>query len=86
MRTYIALALLLTVLTMSHAKKLLVETEDEDMGHEPVFLGPDPIEHEIGYSMEYDVDGAEPKRRRNKSGTNKALRKPFEQHIKAFRG
>ena len=77
MRTYISLALLLTVLAVCHAKKLLVETEDEDMGHPPI------IEEPYGYyggespeTLEWSMeDDTKPKRRMNKS--NKRL--GFEQ-------
>ena len=98
MRTYIALALLQTVLAVSHAKKLLVETEDEDMGHPPIIEDPDIFSlasDETQWSSWFDNhDGeshetleiglAEPKRTRNKS--NKSGRKKFHQHIKALRG
>ena len=77
MRTYISLALLLTVLAVCHAKNLLVETEDEDMAQPPI------IEEPYGYyggespeTLEWSMeDDAKPKRSRNKS--NKRL--GFEQ-------
>ena len=78
MRTYISLALLLTVLAVCHAKKLLVETEDEV--REPmIFTRPTPEEYYGGESpetLEWSMeDDAKPKRSRNKS--NKRL--GFEQ-------
>ena len=79
MRTCIALALLLTVLAVCHAKKLLVETEDEDMGHPPIIAEPSIGEYYGGESpetLEWSMeDDAKPKRSRNKS--NKRL--GFEQ-------
>ena len=79
MRTYIALALLLTVLAVCHAKNLLVETEDEDM--EPmIHVDPMPASSEFFYGGEI-----EPKRRKNKSNkSNKRI--PFEMHLKGKRG
>ena len=77
MRTFIALALLLTVLAMSHAKKLLVETEDEDMGPPPIIIEePDYYGAESPETLEWSMeDDTKPKRRMNKS--NKRL--GFEQ-------
>ena len=82
MRTYISLALLLTVLAVCHAKKLLVETEDEDMGHPPIIEEPSILTDLFNYggespeTLEWSMeDDAKPKRRMNKS--NKRL--GFEQ-------
>ena len=77
MRTYISLALLLTVLAVCHAKNLLVETEDEDMGHPPIIIEePDYYGGESPETLEWSMeDDAKPKRSRNKS--NKRL--GFEQ-------
>ena len=88
MRTYISLALLLTVLAVCHAKNLLVETEDEDM--EPmIHVDPMPGSMEFFYPdialEDLDLDEIEPKRRKNKSNkSNKRI--PFEMHLKGKRG
>ena len=88
MRTYIALALLLTVLAVCHAKNLLVETEDEDMEPmiyvDPVPLGPFYPEDGDITLEDLDLDEIEPKRRKNKSNkSNKRI--PFEMHLKGKR-
>ena len=57
MRTFIAFALLLTV---CHAKHLLVEVEDEDLGPEEEVMGPD------GEDAEYNPDLDIPRRQQNK--------------------
>ena len=95
MRSYIALTLLLTVLTMCHAKNLLVETEDEDM--EPmIHVDPMPPAEPLAFAGLFsgedgditleDLDDIEPKRRKNNGGNKSNKRLAFEMHQKAFRG
>ena len=87
MRTYISLALLLTVLVVCHAKNLLVETEDEDM--EPmIYVDPMPGSMEFFYPdialEDLDLDEIKPKRRNKSNKSNKRI--PFEMHLKGKRG
>ena len=95
MRTFTSLALLLTVLTVCHAKNLLVETEDED--REPmIYVDPMPLVEPSAFAGLFsgedgditleDLDDTEPKRRKNNGGNKSNKRLAFEMHQKAFRG
>ena len=65
MRTFITLALLLTVCHAKAAKHLLVEVEDEDQGLEEDVMDPDVVDDDA-YATGYNPDLDKPRMQRNK--------------------